>query len=298
MSEVRIHVAGIEVDVCRRCQALWLDRDEQSRLPPRTTPAPPADTQDARRAVAMTKVGELQRRHQEGEAIGDGPDETWKRAVGVLGLPVEMGAMQPVNRPWVTWSALLVVTCTSLWAMTNGLPGIITSWGFLPGDPWRHGGLTWISSLFIHGGLGHLLGNLYFWWLVGDNVEDVLGRRRYVILLIAGMVGGTLLHLLGDSRPQIPCVGASHAISAVLVVYALSFPRAQIGLPFWYGMVWLRLPAWLAFLLWLGLQSLLAWQQVAGFGNVSALAHLGGVIAGGVLWWWWLGSAGKAHSPA
>ena len=109
------------------------------------------------------------------------------------------------------------------------------------------------------------------------------------------MIAGSVLHLLGDPRPNIPCVGASHAISALMAVYALSFPRAQIGLPFFYGMVWLRIPATLVFILWLGLQSLMAWQQVAGFGNVSALAHLGGVIVGGGLWWWWIGSQGQVE---
>jgi len=293
MTEVRVHVAGIEVDVCRPCKSIWLDRDEQQQFPPRTTPPPPEDAVDAQRAFAMVQVKELQRRHQEGEAIGDGPDEIWKRAVGVLGMPVEIGAMQPRNHPWVTWIALLVVAGTSIWVMTTGLNAAVKTWGFIPADPWRHGGLTWISGLFIHGGIAHLLGNIYFWWLVGDNVEDVLGRRRYLMVLIAGMIGGSLLHGMGDPRPGIPCVGASDAISALMAVYVCSFPRAQIGLPFFYGVVWLRVPAALAFILWLGLQSLLAWKQVAGFGHVSALAHLGGVLAGLLLWWWWIGSTGK-----
>lgn len=297
MVQVRIHVAAIEVDVCRRCQALWLDRGEQQALPPRTTPAPSAESEDARKAFAMVQVKEMRRRHQEGEAIGDGPDDTWKRAVGVLGMPVEIGTMTPRSRPWVTWGALLIVAATSLWAISSGLHDVVRAWGFVPAEPWRHGGLTWVSTLFIHGGFGHLLGNLYFWWLVGDNVEDVLGRRRYLLVILGGMLGGTLLHLLGDPRQQVPCIGASHAISALMAVYALSFPRAQIGLPFFYGVVWLRMPATLAFMLWLGLQSLLAVQQVNGFGHVSALAHLGGVVIGVGLWWWWIGSAGRRDDP-
>lgn len=298
MTEVRIHVAGVEVDVCRLCKSLWLDQGEQQQLPPRTQPVIAEESTDAERAFALVKVKDMQRRYQEGEAIGDGPDETWKRAVGVLGLPVELGAMTPRNRPWVTWAGLLIVAATSLWAMSSGLRSAIDTWGFVPADPWRHGGLTWLSGFFLHGGFWHLLGNLYLWWMVGDNVEDVLGRRRYVLVLLAGMVGGSLLHLIGDPRPHIPCVGASDAISALMAVYALCFPRAQIGLPFFYGVVWLRIPATVVFILWLGLQSLMAWQQVTGFGNVSALAHLGGVIVGVALWWWWIGSQGRRVDDA
>jgi membrane associated rhomboid family serine protease len=257
MSEVRGHVAGIEIDVCRRCQSIWLDRDEQKELPPRTTPVPPMDAHEAQRAIAMDKVNESQHRYQHGEAIGDWPEETWKKAVGVIGLPVEIGAMETLRRPWVTWGFLVLVAATSIWAMFNGLEDVVKHWDFIANDPWRMGGLTWISPLFIHAGIGHLLGNLYFWWLAGDNVEDVLGRRRYVVVIFAGMLAGTLFHLLGDPRQMIPCVGASDSISAILAIYALSFPRAQIGLPFWYGIIWLRLPAWLAFLLWMGLQSVL-----------------------------------------
>jgi membrane associated rhomboid family serine protease len=299
MSAVRVQYAAIEMEVCRHCQCIWLDREQQLRLPPRITPLPPTNTHKTQQAAAIKRqITESHRRFQQGDAIGDGPDQTWKKVLGILGVPVEIGAMETLRRPWVTWSFLVIVALTSIWAMTNGLGNVVQQWGFIANDPWRMNGLTWVSTLFIHGGIAHLLGNLYFWWLAGDNVEDILGRRRYLVVIFAGMLVGNLFHLLGDPRPEIPCVGASHAISAILAIYALSFPRAQIGLPFWFGTIWLRVPAWLAFLLWMGVQSVLVWQQINGFGNVSALAHLGGVTVGVLLWWWWIGSREKIEKTA
>lgn len=293
MVEVRIHTGVVEVDICPRCQAFWLDRGEWEKLPSREQSAIATRSIHTRKPTPNPIVAGLKLRKQLGEPIGDDPKEPWKEAIGVLGLPVEIGRMTPSKRPWMTWSFLLIVAAAYWWASSAGLPQIVQEWGFLPESPWRHGGLTWVAALFLHAGIWHLIGNLYFWFLTGDNVEDVLGRTRYLLLILAGAIGGNLLHLVGDPRPGIPCVGASHAISALMAFYVLSFPKAQIGIPFFRGAFWLRLPAWGAFLVWLALQIVLCWRQIGGFGNVSALAHIGGVIVGVVLWWWWIGSQGR-----
>ncbi len=280
---------GMHLDVCRRCQALWLDHAEVADLPQveRAERQIELATADARRAIALAQVGELRRRHDHGEAIGGAPDELWKMAVGVLGLPVEIGAMSTRVRPWATWILCGTILAIGLLLIGGDLGGAVREWGFLPSDPLRHGGLNWLTSFFIHAGILHLLGNLWFLWLTGDNVEDALGWRRFLLLVLAATMAGHAAHAIWDGRVDLPCVGASGGISGVMAAYAVRHPEAQIGLAWFRGLLWLRLPAWAWFGLWLLGQSVLVWQQVHGFTNVSALAHLGGAAAGAGLAWWW-----------
>jgi membrane associated rhomboid family serine protease len=161
--------------------------------------------------------------------------------------------------------------------------------GLIPAQAARYGGLTLLSCFFLHGGLGHLIANTYFLLVFGDNVEDCLGRWKYVVLLVVATLVGSLLHVLGDLRDQLPCVGASGGISGVITFYALAFPKARLGIMirYWFVWRWLYLPAWAAFICWLLLQLLLVYFQVAGLSNVSALGHLGGASVGLAAWLWW-----------
>lgn len=279
--------AGCHLDVCRRCRALWLDRTEVRTLPApvREEHVAAAETAALRRAVAVDVTAELARRENQGEGR-ELPEAWWKIALAVLGLPVELGRMATRHRPWATWALCALLLALGL-LLQGDLSAAIRHWGFLPADAFRHGGLTWLSSFFIHAGWLHLLGNLWFLWLAGDNVEDVLGRQRFLILLLAATVAGHLAHLLWDPRSSLPCVGASGGISGVLAAYAILFPQARLGVAWWYGLLWLRLPAVVWFGFWLLGQGALVWLQVGGFGEVSALAHLGGVAAGVLLAWCW-----------
>ncbi|MFM2089844.1 MAG: hypothetical protein RLZZ127_333 [Planctomycetota bacterium] len=284
-----VETAGVRVDVCRRCQALWLDRGEEQALP-RPTPAEAAEAglpQDARTTLAKARVEGMQRRHQHGDELGGAPDETWKQVAGFLGLPVEIGEMGTRRTPWVTWGLCAGLAGIFLLTLAGGLPAAIQGWGFIPDQPFRHGGLTWITAALLHAGWLHLLGNLWFLWLTGDNVEDALGRRRCLLLLVAAALAGNLCHLLGDPRAMVPCVGASGAISGVLLAYAILFPHAVIGLSWFRGLLWLRIPAWFWVVFWLAGQGVLVWQQVNGYTHVSALAHLGGAATGAGLALWW-----------
>lgn len=296
-----VDAAGFRLDVCRHCQALWLDHAEVRAMPAarREETIIAAQAADARKAMALAQVDALQRRHHEGEAIGGAPDELWKQAAGIFGLPVEIGAMGTRVRPWATWGLCAAILLISLALIFGDLQAAVFGWGFIPAESLRLAGLTWITAFFIHGGLGHLLGNLWFLWLTGDNVEDAIGWRRFLILVLAATAAGHVAHMLFDPRSTLPCVGASGGISGVLTAYAMRFPNAQIGLAWFWGRIWLRLPAWLWISLWIGGQLILVWQQVHGFTNVSALAHFGGVAAGaGLVWWWGRGAVeAGAASP-
>ena len=167
----------------------------------------------------------------------------------------------------------------------------IDNWGFIPEQWSRHGGLTLLSSMFLHGGIWHLVGNLYFLLICGDNVEDEFGKGKYILLLLASGLCASLLHALFDPRTEIPCVGASGFISGVIACYAVCFSRVRLSFSLMSRSIlgallarrcWFSIPAWGAFLLWVLFQLVMAFLPRSG-GGVAYLAHLGGVLPG-ILW--------------
>jgi len=154
--------------------------------------------------------------------------------------------------------------------------------------------LTIFSAMFMHGGIAHILGNMLFLWIFGDNVEDQFGHLRYLTFyLICGIVA-TFAQYIIDPGSAIPNIGASGAIAGVLGAYLLMFPRARVNLFVWPLSVllaiftrspYLRLPAWLMLGLWFGMQVLLGVQglNTLGEGGVAFWAHIGGFMAGVLL---------------
>ena len=275
------------LDVCTRCQLVWFDPREFEAAPeiPATVPEDAVLAPEARGALAVEQVKRMAaqaRREERGvQPIGS----WWEVFPALLGLPVEV-EVEPVRRaPVATWSVAGAVALLGLFAFGD-LEGAVRTLGFIPAEAWRYGGLTALTSFFLHAGLFHLLGNLYFLLIFGDNVEDFLGRRRFLLLLGAATVAGAVAHAWGDPHSTMPCIGASGGISGVIAFYALRFPKARLGL-YWWFLVLIRritLPAWGAFVLWLLLQMLIAGMQIEGHSSVSGLAHLGGAAAGVAMW--------------
>jgi len=178
---------------------------------------------------------------------------------------------------------------------------VLQSWLILvPSLADRMGGVTLLTSFFLHGGLFHLLSNLYFLIVFGAQVEDYLGRRRYLLLLLSATLAGSLSHVALDPHSNIPIVGASGGIAGIVVFYGLQFPRVRLLiLTVWLLFFPLRLRAGIFLLLWFLLQVLGAWQQIHGFSNTSFLAHLGGTAVGLLFWGVWRTRLGAApHLPA
>jgi membrane associated rhomboid family serine protease len=150
-----------------------------------------------------------------------------------------------------------------------------------------HPPLTILTSMFLHGGLFHLLGNLLFLWVFGPNVEDVLGRIRflgfYLASGIAAAAAQTLLSL-AQGDPLMPMVGASGAIAGVMAAYMVFFPRARVltAIPIFFFVRIVHLPAAFFIGLWFVLQLLYAF--LGGFGSgVAFFAHVGGFVFGWVV---------------
>jgi membrane associated rhomboid family serine protease/Zn-finger nucleic acid-binding protein len=301
MLTVRLSTLGSdeEFDACKVCQFVWFDPDEFERTPETSTPVPTATPPrelplKAKQALALYEVERMK------DNAGPVPESGWKAIPAVLGLPVERDDDCHENHAWVTWALCVIVFLVSALAFQN-LREVVYQYGLIPNEIGRLGGLTMITSFFLHGSWGHLLGNLYFLYVFGDNVENRIGWRRMLILVFCATIGGDLLHTVAKPDSIIPCVGASGGISGVLAFYALAFPEQKISM-FWASRYtrpqWIHMSAWTAFGLWCGLQLLVVIQQLAGIGRVSGLAHLGGVLVGGVLWLLWKNSLPNKEDAA
>lgn len=143
--------------------------------------------------------------------------------------------------------------------------------------------LTLFTSMFMHGGLLHLAGNMLFLWIFGNNIEDSMGRVKFVIFYLLGGLAATMAQVLVDTSSTVPSIGASGAVAAVLGGYALLYPRARVVcLVFIVIFITImELPALLVLGLWFLLQLYDAGQPVAGEGGgVAYFAHIGGFLFG------------------
>ncbi len=147
--------------------------------------------------------------------------------------------------------------------------------------------LTPLTSMFLHGGWGHILGNALFLWVFGNNVEDSMGRLRFVVFyLLCGLAAAALQIAVQPASP-VPMVGASGAIAGVLGGYLVLYPRVRVAvlvpLPFLWSII--RVPAYLMLLWWIGMQLIAALPQLTTMNRdvssgVAFFAHIGGFTAG------------------
>jgi membrane associated rhomboid family serine protease/Zn-finger nucleic acid-binding protein len=283
---------ALDLDLCRSCQMVWFDpgelsqialtEEQREKLPPR-----------AREIMAEYQVKKIAAA-EAGRSIGygvenDAPVQSWKWLPAFLGFPVEMEEEDTWSSiPWVTLSALGLCLLVFLFTAGN-LTGVIQKYGFIPAHPFREYGATIFSSMFLHASAGHLVGNLYFLFTFGDDVELELGKLKMMYLLFLSGLSALLLHSLCTPASTLPCVGASGFISGIIAFYAVTFPWRRLGFCFsnrWSIRVrWIAYPAWLLFAVWCIFQIIMAvFAANAGIqGGVAFSAHLGGAVPG-VVW--------------
>lgn len=182
--------------------------------------------------------------------------------------------------------------------LTTSRDDWISNWGVVPQSlmsylhaPGSHSAellLRLITSQFIHAGWLHILGNMLFLWVFGDNVEDALGHVLYLLFYLVCGAGAALAQVLGSQDATVPLVGASGAIAGVLGGYLLLYPRASVNvlIPIIIIPFFTRVPAWVMMLLWFFTQLISVGptaHATGGTGGVAYLAHVGGFLLGVVL---------------
>ncbi|HUQ51142.1 MAG TPA: rhomboid family intramembrane serine protease [Gammaproteobacteria bacterium] len=201
--------------------------------------------------------------------------------------------------PVVTILTMLACMAVYLWQISlppDGKQAAITLLGFMPallfghasieGDPWVSPAGSIFTAMFLHGGFFHLAGNMIYLWIFGDNVEDRMGRGRFIAFyLICGAIAA-LTQALPDTRSTVPMIGASGAVSGVLGAYIVLYPRANVlvALPFLLA----RVPALIALGVWFAAQLWSSLRAEPGAGGVAFMAHVGGFIGGALLIRWFV----------
>jgi membrane associated rhomboid family serine protease len=200
------------------------------------------------------------------------------------------------RRPYVTY-ALIGMNC-AVWILqvAQGASGdaFIETWGMTPARFWDEPGwqvfATPLTSMFMHGGWMHIIGNMWFLWIFGDNVEDAFGRWRFVLFYLAGGLCAALLQFGLTLTSPIPMVGASGAIAAVLAAYLCFYPHARVQ-TLLFLFIFIRIveiPAFLFIFVWFGFQLLSGCSSLAAAVTGTAWwAHIGGFLAGYLIARWW-----------
>jgi membrane associated rhomboid family serine protease len=228
-----------------------------------------------------------------------------------------------LRQPVMTWGLLAAVVC--IWIVAQGagldtyrLAASVCNYGLVPGeltgqarlgfalamghdvstgraiacvvDNEPINKLTPLTSMFLHGSWGHLLGNGLFLWVFGNNIEDSMGPGRFLAFYVICGLAAAAAHVLVDPASPVPTVGASGAISGVLGAYLVLYPRARVNMLFFFLIIIrvIPLPAWLVLIWWFTIQVIQGLPQLSPLrpdvsGGVAVWAHVGGFVAGLVL---------------
>jgi len=170
-------------------------------------------------------------------------------------------------------------------SLGNGrqLNRFIEIYGIVPDRLWLP---SLVTSMFIHGGFLHILGNMWFFWIYGRGVEDVLGHAKFFFFYMACGLAAGFVHILVNANSPVPTVGASGAIAGVMGGYLVKFPRARIVtlVPIFFFITTLDIPAAFLLLYWFAIQFFSGIGSVgysnASSGDVAWFAHVGGFLAG------------------
>ena len=203
----------------------------------------------------------------------------------------------PIRRaPVMTWVLIGMCVGAYLWELGQDEHAISYGYGMIPAVLFGHAQLTpglavippWatiFTSMFLHGGLLHLGGNMLFLWIFGNNVEDLLGGFRFLVLYFASGVAAALAQALPDLSSDIPMIGASGAIAGVLGAYLMLYPRANVHVFVWIIIFFriFNLPAWLILGFWFLMQVLAGLSAGTHSPGVAVWAHAGGFVTGIIL---------------
>ncbi|MHB1205296.1 MAG: rhomboid family intramembrane serine protease [Rhodospirillaceae bacterium] len=203
-----------------------------------------------------------------------------------------------VTTPYVNYALIAACGLVFLWEVSTGAKGqesITYIYGLIPARlfgsglpdpslsaiaPW----LTIFTSMFLHGGWMHLLGNMLYLWIFGDNIEHSLGHFRYLVFYLLCGIAAALAQSISAPGSEVPMVGASGAISGILGAYLVLHPKANIKVfVFLIFITTVNLPAFVVLGGWFLMQLLNSAQANAGGAGVAFLAHIGGFVAGAVM---------------
>lgn len=249
------------IERCRTCEGVWLDGHERRKL-----------------ALASTREGQGPRSRQLARR-----GVIWALQL-VTQLPVEVENPER-GTPWIVYCLVGLLLAGFLLSVAGVF--LYRNWALIGGrfaiNP-VHTVHTFVTYQFFHANWLHLLGNAYFLYLFGDNIEYLFGRLRFVLLFVgAGLVGG-LLHVALSSATATPVIGASGAIAGVMAAYLWSFPNVRLFQVIPFTPIQVKIPAWVYLIVWVVFQAIMAVFSTAL--SFAWYSHLGGFAFGLLLTPW------------
>ena len=202
-----------------------------------------------------------------------------------MGIPLRDISRQPVHRPVITVSIIVINALVFVLELVGGEP-FIQKWSVVPatiaaGQHW----VTILTAMFMHAGWMHIIGNMVFLWAFGPEIEDAMGPVRYLVFYLFGGVVAFLAQIAAASSSTVPNLGASGAIAAVMGAFLITYPRDRIKTLLFLG--WFitvtAIPAAVLIGIWFLLQlfsQIGAVAQAQSGGGVAYMAHVGGFIFG------------------
>lgn len=193
------------------------------------------------------------------------------------------------RRPYVTYTLIAINALVFLAYWPGGtelaINRVFMTWGLIPARLMQGDGVaTLVTSMFLHAGWMHIIGNMLFLWIFGDNLEDEMGHAGFLLFYLLSGLAAAFAQTAMDAGASIPMVGASGAIAGVMGGYLLLFPKARVDVLFIF-LIFFRIfpiPAWIVLGLWFAIQLLSGLSVPGDMGGVAYWAHAGG-FAGGVL---------------
>jgi membrane associated rhomboid family serine protease len=202
-------------------------------------------------------------------------------------FPIGDDQIERGHTPIFSYSFIAINLAIFFWQFSMGddADAFINNWGAIPANIASGSNYeTLFTSIFMHGGWAHVLGNMLFLWIFADNIEATVGSGRFVIFYFLGGLVAGLAQVIIDPTSTTPCVGASGAIAAVMGAYIVMFPKSRVKMLFLLFFNIFYIPAWVFLGFWFAQQltSGLGVFDVTGEsgGNVAWWAHIGGFVFG------------------
>jgi len=192
--------------------------------------------------------------------------------------------------PFINWMLILLNGLIFYYEITLGedrLNRFILNWGLIPAQLTSNYAESWLTvftSMFLHGGWLHILGNMWTLFIFGDNIEDRMGHGNYLIFYLLSGAAAAILQSVLMPASQVPMIGASGAIAGVLGAYLILYPRARIAslVPIFFIFTLVEIPAVIYLGIWFVLQLFSGWESLQGAasGGIAWWAHIGGFLFG------------------
>ncbi len=283
MNTVMAGAKNMELDFCPRCDLVWLDTGEwsdleNSKAPVKTPDSIQSDKNQLEYAKLLCQMESAKiKTRQQSQSVPISDLGLWKNFVSFMGVPVEAEQDQFRSAPWITWLFLMICFVISWRGFRD--PSFFHAMAFVSTTPLSDRLSSIFTMFFVHADFFHLIGNLYFLWIFGDNVEDQLGKTLYPVLILLSHLAGILFYTQFH-HDAVPVVGASGGIFGIVTYYLIRFPFRKFIVRYFF--IPFTIPALL-------LGALFVFKEFLGFlieisvtksGGIAHSAHLGGGAVG------------------